>query len=172
MHCAKFPLTLYWSLVIKFLQEHSTRHSCWEQRILSLSIPQCWTHKKNCLWGCTLKQLLWSLSFLPIFFLYPMEGESSNRLAEFHWYLEHNRVNSGCGESFKVLAWRVRAHLWTVLFISQPLSPLFQFFPGIWLKGVFCVTKVIKDPGLCQASLILLSLLFVFFSQTLVDVAF
>lgn len=34
--------------------------------------------------GCTWKQLLWSLYLLPVFFLYPMEGESSNRFARFH----------------------------------------------------------------------------------------
>ena len=51
MHCGMFPPTLYRSLVINLLREHSTTHSCWEQRILSLSIPQCWIQKKYCLWG-------------------------------------------------------------------------------------------------------------------------
>lgn len=81
----------------------------------------------------------------------------------------YNRVNSGWEESFKVLVLMYYSTLMDCTLLSQPLLPCSSSSQGIWLKGVFCITKVIKDPGLCQASLILLSLLF---PQTLVDVAF
>lgn len=47
--------------------------------------------------GCTWKQLLWSLSLLPIFFLYLMEGETSNRFAGFHctWNIARSTVVVG-----------------------------------------------------------------------------
>ena len=102
LHCGMLPPTLYRSLVIKLLREHSTTHSCWEQRILSLSIPQCWIQKKYCLWGA-LESSFSGLSS-PRLLSLPYGGRIFKEVCQIPLYLEHSQVNSGCGKSFKVLA--------------------------------------------------------------------